>query len=69
MKESGITFERFEDSNTFVIPKPCEDVCKKFQLATFVDYDGLEKAHIIIFPFHKKEIMEELVAALAEVSR
>ena len=64
LRSNGLSFERFENSNTFVIPKPCEDICKKYQLATFVDHDGLEKAHIIIFPFHKREIMDELVADL-----
>ena len=60
----GIGFERFENSNTFVIKQPCEEICKKYQLATFVDYDGLEKAHIIIFPFHEREIMDELLEDL-----
>ena len=64
LRERGLDFERFENSNTFVIPKPTEDICKKYQLATFVDYDGLEKAHIIIFPFHEKEIMDELLEDL-----
>ncbi len=60
----GIGFERFENSNTFVIKQPCEEICKKYQLATFVDYDGLDKAHIIIFPFHEREIMDELLEDL-----
>ena len=64
LKKRGLAFERFENSNTFVIPKPCEDICKKYQLATFVDYDGCEKAHVIIFPFHEKEIMDELLEDL-----
>ena len=65
LNRAGIAYERFENSNTFVILKPYEDICKKYQLATFFDYDGLEKAHVIIFPFHKKEIMDELVEDLA----
>ncbi|MBQ8409454.1 MAG: hypothetical protein IJY39_11400 [Clostridia bacterium] len=64
MKANKLPFERFETSNTFVVPKPCEEVCKKYQLATFVDYDGNEKAHIIIFPFHEKRIMDELIGDL-----
>ena len=64
MCEFALPFERFENSNTFVIPKPREEICKKYQLATFVDYDGLEKAHIIIFPFHEREIMDELIEDL-----
>ena len=66
LRELGLEFERFENSNTFVIPKPCEEICKKYQLATFVDHDGREKAHIIIFPFHKREIMDELASDLAK---
>ena len=61
LSEKGLTFERFENSNTFVIPKPCDEICKKYQLATFVDLDGEQKAHIIIFPFHIREIMDELI--------
>ena len=64
LKARGLLFERFENSNTFIVPKPQEEVCKKYQLATFIDCDGLEKAHIIIFPFHDREIMEELMEDL-----
>lgn len=60
LKDNGITFFRFENSNTFVIDKPSDEICKKYQLATFFDGDK-EKAHIIIYPFHKKQIMQELV--------
>ena len=66
LNDAGLVYERFENSNTFVVPKPCDEICKKYQLATFVDYDGSEKAHIIIFPFHQKEIMDELVHNLKE---
>ncbi len=62
--ESGVKYERFEDSNTFVIDRPDDEICKRFQLAAFVDAQGRDKAHIIIFPFHKKEIMDELVSFL-----
>ncbi len=64
LNNAGISFEREGASNTFVIAKPQEDICKKYQLATFFDRDGMEKAHIIIFPFHKEEIIEELVEDL-----
>ncbi|MBE6585652.1 MAG: hypothetical protein E7645_03895 [Ruminococcaceae bacterium] len=64
MKLAGLSYERFENSNTFVIHKPCDKICKKYQLATFLDSDGMEKAHIIIFPFHEKEIMDELIGDL-----
>ena len=65
LRELGVEFERFENSNTFVIKKPSEEICKRFQLATFLDYDGIEKAHVIIFPFHIREIMDELAEDLA----
>lgn len=61
LRDAGIAFERFGPSNTFIIAKPSDAICKKYQLATFIDSDGAEKAHIIIFPFHRKEIMDELV--------
>jgi hypothetical protein len=61
LREARVAFERFGLSNTFIIAKPSDAICKKYQLATFVDSDGAEKAHIIIFPFHRKEIMDELV--------
>jgi hypothetical protein len=64
LRENGVSFERFEDSNTFVIACPDEEICKKFQLATFFDANGVERAHVIIFPFHEKEIMDELVSCL-----
>ncbi len=64
LKAAEISFARDGDSNTFVVKKPNEALCKKYQLATFLDRDGLEKAHIIIFPFHKEEIMDELIADL-----
>ena len=62
--EKKVPFERFAYSNTFVIPKPAEEICKKYQLATFVDKDGREKAHIIIFPFHEKAVMDGLADEL-----
>ena len=61
LTEAGIRFERFGLSNTFIVEQPGDEICKKYQLATFVDSDGSNKAHIIIFPFHRKEIMDELV--------
>ena len=64
LTQNGLYFERFEMSNTFVIPEPSEEICKKYQLATFIDSKGERRAHVIIFPFHKKEIMDELLADL-----
>ena len=67
LDSAGIKYEREGYSNTFVIRKPSDEVCKKYQLATFVLSDGIERAHIIIFPFHEREIMDELVGDLALV--
>ena len=66
LSEARVAFERFGLSNTFIIAKPSDAICKKYQLATFVDSDGAEKAHIIIFPFHEERIIDELVADLAK---
>lgn len=66
LRAAGLSYERFENSNTFVVPKPTEEICKKYQLATFLDKEGRERAHIIIFPFHQKEIMDELVRDMME---
>ena len=66
LRAVGLSYERFENSNTFVVPKPTEEICKKYQLATFLDKEGRERAHIIIFPFHQKEIMDELVRDMME---
>ena len=67
LSKNALEFERFERSNTFVIPKPPDEICKKYQLATFIDARGEKKAHIIIFPFHKREIMDELISDLKGV--
>lgn len=64
MKEMNLQYERFETSNTFVISCPSDEICKKYQLASFLDEIGEKRAHIIIFPFHRKEIIDELIADL-----
>ena len=64
LDSAGVRYEREGNSNTFVIEKPSDEVCKRYQLATFVLSDGIERAHIIIFPFHEREIMDELVRDL-----
>ncbi len=66
LRQRKIPYERFESANIFVIEKPGDDICKKYQLATFFDQNGKEYAHIIIFPFHKKQIMEELLDDLCK---
>lgn len=65
--KNGVPYQTFdqEKCNIFVIDKPSDDVCKKYQLTTYDDY-GTQKAHVIVFPFHKKEIMQELVQDLVK---
>lgn len=64
LKECGIPFRRYKNSNIFVVDKPSERLCLKYQLATFTTDEGEEKAHILIFPFQKREVIEELLADL-----
>lgn len=52
-----------ESSNIFVIHKPSDDICKKYQLATFTR-DRIDYAHIVIFPYHNVEVMNELIRDL-----
>ena len=52
-----------EFGNTFVIDKPSDSICKKFQLATF-DFNGKLSAHIIVFPYHTHESMNELITEI-----
>ena len=66
LKANGLPYERFETSNTFVVPQPNEEICQKYQLATFLDSDGMQKAHIIIFPFHEERIIDDLIADLVK---
>ena len=54
--------------NIFIVEKPSEEICKKYQLATFTENDK-EYAHIIIFPFHQKEVMEELINDLKKAKK
>lgn len=61
LNENGIVFEKgIKNGNIFVIPKPSNEICYKYQLTTF-KFNKKDKAHVIIFPFHKKEIIEQLV--------
>ncbi len=62
----GILYRRSGEGNIFVIDKPSDALCNTYQLATFADAEGAQKAHIIIFPFHKESIMEELADRLAK---
>ncbi len=66
LKERNIAYDTFDDEkcNIFVIDRPSDEICKKYQLTTY-DECGVKKAHVIIFPFHKKEIMKNLADDLA----
>lgn len=66
LNKVGVPYERFENSNIFVIAKPRDEICRKYQLADFVNADGVECAHIIIFPFHKKQIIDELICDILQ---
>lgn len=61
LQANNIYYEKgCELGNIFVINKPSEEICNKYQLATFKENDTLY-AHIIIHPFHKKDVLLELV--------
>lgn len=65
LRESKIPYQTFDEEkcNIFVIDKPSDEICKKYQLTTYKE-EGVPKAHIIIFPFHKKEMMDMLISDL-----
>ncbi|MBQ8293618.1 MAG: aminotransferase class V-fold PLP-dependent enzyme [Bacilli bacterium] len=66
LKENNIYYEKFKNSNIFVIKKPNDEICLKYQLASFTTEEGIDCAHIIIFPFHKEEIINELINDIKE---
>ena len=65
LNSRGIPYSRAGHGNIFVIDKPSDEICNTYQLADFADRNGTPKAHVIIFPFHKPAIMEELADRLA----
>lgn len=66
LREKGIEFYRAPLSNIFVINKPSDEICRRFQLSCFFDLGQGENelAHIIIFPSHTAQAMREIVEAL-----
>lgn len=66
LKENGIAYSVFDEKtcNIFVIDKPSDEICKKYQLTTFRS-GCQENAHVIIFPFHEKRYMDELISDLS----
>ena len=64
LNEKNIPYTRAKNSNIFVIDRPCEQISKKYQLSDFDD-NGVQKSHIIIFPYHKENVMKELINDLS----
>lgn len=63
LEKKGVNYFRDGHSNIFIVPRPPEDVLKKFQLPTFEDSDGnITLAHIIINPFHTMGEMDLLLS-------
>lgn len=69
LTQKQINYLREFNSNTFVIDKPSDSICKKYQLSNFKDNNGNDKAHIIIFPSHKQKIIKELVEDLIQTHK
>ena len=65
MEEYDVPYWRGNEyGNTFIIEKPSDLICEKYQLATFSN-DNLEYAHVIIFAYHDQKVIEELVKELS----
>lgn len=64
LNDNNIFFDKgIESGNIFIIYKPSDEICSKYQLATF-KRGGVDYAHVIIFPYHSKDVMQELVNEL-----
>lgn len=63
LKENKIFYTRDGYSNLFIIKRPSEKICHRFQLSTF-NVNGQNMAHIMIFPFHSKKLMKEIIRCL-----
>jgi hypothetical protein len=56
LKNAGLAYLRDGLANIFVIPRPSDEVLKKYQLPTFEGESGeINLAHVIVNPFHKRE--------------
>jgi len=63
LKKNPILYHRDHLSNIIVIPKPSDDVCHRYQLATFEGKSGqITLAHFILNPFHSFEEIHQLVS-------
>ena len=68
--KANIPYYRAKNSNTFVIDAPNSAIAKKYQLSCFDDWENgkwYQKAHILIFPSHRKEEMQELINDLKDL--
>ena len=63
--EKGLKYEATDNSNIMIVTINNSDIQHKYQLASFGK--NSEKAHIILFPYHKKEIISELIDDLMKI--
>ncbi|MBQ0013333.1 MAG: hypothetical protein KBS86_02065 [Proteobacteria bacterium] len=61
LKANHIWYKRQGFANIFVIKCPSDAVCHKYELSTFC-INGKSLAHIMIFPFHKRKFMQEIIS-------
>lgn len=69
LKDYSISYNRSGNGNIFVIDKPTDELCRKYQLSTFDitlnSGQKVNKAHIIIFPYQEETVIRELVNDLS----
>ena len=63
--ENAVSYFKTPKSNTFVFPKPADNICKYYQLSTFKGLDGDSLSHVMIFPYHREEDMDKLIKDIA----
>lgn len=64
--DNNIYFKKGDiNGNIFVVKKPSKYICKKYQLSNFKK-ENKWYSHIIIFPFHEKIIIDNLVEDLSK---
>ena len=69
LKEYNISYIRSGKGNIFVVDKPTDIICEKYQLSTFdivINNEKIHKAHIIIFPYQLESIIYELIQDLSK---
>lgn len=68
--KANVPYYRAKNSNTFVIDAPNPAIAQKYQLSCFDDWESgtwQKRAHILIFPSHRKEEMQELINDLKDL--